>query len=498
MSQRERFEILILGSGAGGKLLAWHMARSGRRTAVVERRWIGGSCPNINCLPSKNEIWSAKVADLVHHAAQFGTMTGPVAIDMAKVRQRKRAMVDAEIAGHLRNYETSGAELIMGAGRFVAPKTLEVRLNDGGTRVLAGDRVFLNVGTYATIPSVPGLAAARPLTNIEALELDYLPPHLIVLGGGYVGLEFAQAYRRFGSRVTVIQHGPQLMAREDPDVADEVQRILSDEGIQVLVAADTLHVHGRSGEEVRLVVRTTSGEQNIEGSDILVAAGRTPNTAGIGLEEAGVALDDRGYIRVNERLETSASQVWAIGECAGSPQFTHVSYDDFRIIKDNLEGAKRSTRDRLVPYCMFTDPPLARVGLTEGEARHQGVTTRVAKLPTSAVLRTQTTDEKQGFMKALVGGSDDRILGFAMIGADAGEVIAAVQTAMLADLPYPKLRDAILAHPTMAEGLGPLFSNVPPRSVQQVTPKSALLRPDACFQRDPMLLEEDINGKPRP
>jgi pyruvate/2-oxoglutarate dehydrogenase complex dihydrolipoamide dehydrogenase (E3) component len=269
MSQRERFEILILGSGAGGKLLAWHMGRSGRRTAVVERRWIGGSCPNINCLPSKNEIWGAKVADLVHHAAQFGTMTGPVAIDMAK--ERKRAMVDAEIAGHLRNYETSGAELIMGAGRFVAPKTLEVRLNDGGTR-----------GTHATIPSVPGLAAARPLTNIEALELDHLPPHLIVLGGGYVGLEFAQAYRRFGSRVTVIQHGPQLMAQEDLDVADEVQRILSDEGIQVLVAADTLHVHGRSGEEVRLVVRTTSGEQNIEGSDILVAAGvhLTPPVSG--------------------------------------------------------------------------------------------------------------------------------------------------------------------------------------------------------------------------
>jgi pyruvate/2-oxoglutarate dehydrogenase complex dihydrolipoamide dehydrogenase (E3) component len=475
MSQREQFEILILGSGAGGKLLAWHMARTGRRTAVVERRWIGGSCPNVNCLPSKNEIWSAKVADLVRRAAQFGTTTGSVAIDMAKVRQRKRAMVEAEIAAHLRNYETSGAELIMGAGRFVAPKTLEVRLNDGGTRVLTGDRVFLNVGTHATIPNVPGLATARPLTNIEALELDYLPPHLIVLGGGYVGLEFAQAYRRFGSRVTVIQHEAQLMAREDPDVANEVQRILSGEAIQVLVAADTLHVHGRSGEEVRLAVRTTSGEQSIEGSDILVAAGRTPNTAGIGLEEAGVALDSRGYIRVNELLETSASQVWAIGECAGSPQFTHVSYDDFRIIRDNLAGAKRSTRNRLVPYCMFTDPPLARVGLTEGEARYQGVTTRVAKLPTSAVLRTQTTDEKQGFMKALVGGSDDRILGFAMIGADAGEVIAAVQTAMLADLPYPKLRDAILAHPTMAEGLGPLFSNVPPRSVQQVAPKSALL-----------------------
>jgi pyruvate/2-oxoglutarate dehydrogenase complex dihydrolipoamide dehydrogenase (E3) component len=477
MSQPERFEILILGSGAGGKLLAWHMARSGQKTAVVERRYIGGSCPNINCLPSKNEIWSAKVAHLVRHAAEYGTVTGAVATDMAVVRQRKRDMVDRQIAAHLQNYKSSVAELILGEGRFVAPKTLEVRLNDGGTRVLTGEKVFLNVGTHAAIPNVPGLEAARPLTNIEALELDYLPSHLIVLGGGYVGLEFAQAYRRFGSRVTVIQHGPQLMEREDRDVADEVQRILSDEGIQVLVAAETLQVRGRAGKEVSLVVRTTSGEQNIEGSDILVAAGRIPNTAGIGLDEAGVELDGRGYIRVNERLETSASEVWAIGECAGSPQFTHVSADDFQIIKHNLDGGKRSTRDRLIPYCMFTDPPLARVGLTEAEAQRKGITVRVAKLPTSAVLWTQTSDEKQGFMKALVGGSDDRILGFTMIGAEAGEVMAAVQTAMLADLPYPRLRDAILAHPTMAEGLGSLFSNVPPMSVQQLTPKSSLLTP---------------------
>jgi len=472
MPQPERFEVLILGSGAGGKLLAWHLARSGRRTAVVERRWIGGSCPNIACLPSKNEIWSAKVAHLARHAAQFGTVAGPVAIDMAKVRQRKRDMVDGLVAIHLQNYETSGAELIMGAGRFVAPKTLEIRLNDGGTRMLAGDQVFLNVGTHAAIPSIPGLEAARPLTNVEALELDYLPPHLIVLGGGYVGLELAQAYRRFGSRVTIVEHGPQLMGREDSDVADEMQRILSDEGIQVLVAAELLHVRGRSGDEVTLAVRTTSGEQTIQGSDILVAAGRIPNTAEIGLEEAGVALDGRGYIRVNERLETTASEVWAIGECAGSPQFTHVSEDDFRIIRDNLAGGQRSTRDRLIPYCMFTDPPLAHVGLSEGEARRQGVSVRVARLPTSAVLRTQTSDERRGFMKALVGGSDDRILGFTMIGAEAGEVMAAVQTAMLADLPYARLRDAILAHPTMAEGLGALFSNVPPRSVQNRKAKS--------------------------
>ena len=253
------------------------------------------------------------------------------------------------------------------------------------------------------------------------------------------------------------------MGREDPDVADEMQRILGDEGIQILLAAETLNVNGRSGEEVSLTVRTASGEQKIAGSDILVAAGRIPNTAGIGLEEAGVELDGRGYIRVNERLETTAPNVWAIGECAGSPQFTHVSDDDFRIIRDNLAGGKRSTRDRLVPYCMFTDPPLAHVGLSESEAQRQGISVRVARLPMKAVRRTATTDETQGFMKVLVGGSDDRILGFTMIGAEAGEVMTVVQTAMLADLPYPRLRDAVIAHPTMAEGLGPLFSNLPAR-----------------------------------
>ena len=477
MPQPEQFENVILGSGQGGKLLAWHLAEAGRRTAVVERQWIGGSCPNVNCMPSKNEIWSAKVAHLVRHGAQFGAMTGPVLIDMAVVRQRKRDMVEAQIAQHVQRYRTSGAELIMGSGRFVAPKTLEVRLNDGGTRVLAAGQMFINVGTRALVPNIPGLEAAGPLTNIEALELDYLPPHLIVLGGGYVGLELAQAYHRFGSHVTVIEQGAQLMAREDPDVSAEIQRILGDEGIVFVVAAEVLRVEGRSGDDVRFMVRTPSGEQAIEGSDILVAAGRTPNTAGIGLEQAGVELDTRGYIRVNERLETSAPEVWAIGECAGSPQFTHVSIDDFRIIRDNLAGGTRSTRDRLVPYCMFTDPPLAHVGLSEGDARRLGLPARVARLPMSAVLRAQTIDETRGFMKVLVGASDDRILGFTMVGPEAGEVLAVVQTAMLADLPYSALRDAILAHPTMAEGLDPLLSNVPPRSLRRVTPRGALLAP---------------------
>jgi pyruvate/2-oxoglutarate dehydrogenase complex dihydrolipoamide dehydrogenase (E3) component len=457
----EQVDVLVLGSGQGGKVLAWHMAQAGRRTAVIERRWIGGSCPNIACMPSKNEIWSAKIAHLAHHAAQFGTLAGPVETDMAAVLQRKRDMVSREVELHLQNYHASGAELIMGSGRLIAPKTIEVRLNDGGTRVLAGEQLFLNVGTHPAVPEIAGLKEARPLTHIEALELDYLPAHIILIGGGYVGLEMAQAYRRFGSRVTVIEPASRIMIREDPDVGDELQRILTSEGIRFVVGAEISHVRGRSGEEVAVAVRTAAGKRSIEGSDIMVATGRIPNTAGIGLDVAGVELDDRGYIRVNERLETSAPAVWAIGECAGSPQFTHVSVDDFRIIRDNLAGGSRSTHDRLVPYCMFTDPPLARVGLSETEARAQAIAVRVARLPMSAVLRTEATDEKQGFMQALVG-ADDLILGFTMIGAEAGEVMAAVQTAMLAKLPYPRLREAVIAHLTMAEGLGFLFSNVPP------------------------------------
>jgi pyruvate/2-oxoglutarate dehydrogenase complex dihydrolipoamide dehydrogenase (E3) component len=263
------------------------------------------------------------------------------------------------------------------------------------------------------------------------------------------------------------------MGREDLDVAQELQRILSDEGIEIVAGAELLQVRGRSGEKVSLVVRTRSGERTMEGSDILVSAGRIPNTGGIGLKEAGIELDDRGYVRVNERLETSAPDVWAIGECAGSPQFTHISEDDFRIIRDNLAGDARSTRDRIVPYCMFTDPPLARVGLSEAEAEHRGIAARVVKMPMNSVLRAQATDERQGFMKALIAGNDDRILGFAMIGAEAGEVLAAVQTAMLAGLSYSRLADAAFAHPTMAEGLSPLFSQVPPRPIQRIRSKTA-------------------------
>jgi pyruvate/2-oxoglutarate dehydrogenase complex dihydrolipoamide dehydrogenase (E3) component len=460
MPEPERYDVVVIGSGEGGKYLAWHMAQAGQRTAVVERRWIGGSCPNINCLPSKNEISSAGVANIVARAGEFGVTTGSVSVDMAKVLQRKRDMVDGLIALHLERYEASGAELIMGHARVVAPKTVEVVLNNGETRRLITGKLFFNLGTHASIPLVPGLVEAKPLTNIEALELGWLPGRLIVLGGGYVGLELAQAYRRFGSRVTIIDHGPRLAGREDPDVSEEVRSILDAEGVEVLLSTDVERVDGRSGEHLRVGVRTPDGHRTLEGTDLLVAAGRTPNTQGVGLEEAGIELTDRGYIRVNERLETTAPDTWAMGECAGSPQFTHISFDDYRVIRDNLSGGHRTTEGRLVPYCMFIDPPLARVGMSEGEARDSGVQVRVAKLPTRAVLRTRTTSENAGFMKALVG-NDDRIVGFAMIGPDAGEVMAVVQIAMMAHLPYTTVRDAILTHPTMAEGLNALFSNVP-------------------------------------
>jgi pyruvate/2-oxoglutarate dehydrogenase complex dihydrolipoamide dehydrogenase (E3) component len=460
MSLPENFDVVILGSGQGGKLLAWHLGHAGKKVAVVERRWVGGSCPAVACLPSKNELWSARVAHLVQNSAQFGTLTEGVKTDMRKVRSRKQDMIDREIDFHLAAYKRSGAELIMGSGRFVGLKTIEVALNGGGTRLLAGKEVVINVGTHAAIPDIPGLEAAGAMTHIEALELDYLPSHLIVFGGGYIGIEMAQAYRRFGSRVTIIEPGGQLMSREDPDVAEEMLHIIKGEGIEVLLNAHAANVQGVSGDAVTLTVRTAAGEQKIEGSDILLAVGRIANTVDIGLEQTGVDRDARGFVRVNERLETACPGVWAIGECAGSPQFTHVSVDDFRIVRDNMDGGSRRTDDRLVPYVMFTDPPLARVGISEAEAQRNGIPVRVAKLPMSSVLRTAATDETQGFMKVVVSADDDRILGFSMLGSEAGEVMATVQTAMLAELPYTKLRDAVIAHLTIAEGLGPLLGSV--------------------------------------
>jgi pyruvate/2-oxoglutarate dehydrogenase complex dihydrolipoamide dehydrogenase (E3) component len=459
-SATEQYDVVVTGSGEAGKYLAWTLSKEGHRTALVERKMVGGSCPNVACLPSKNIIHSAKVASLGTRADAFGIRAGAVTIDMPGVQQRKRSMVEDLIKVHLARYEASGVELIMGLARFVAPKTVAIDLRDGGTRTLAAERIVLSVGTRATIPDVPGLIDARPMTHVEALDLDRVPEHLIVLGGGYVGLELAQAARRLGSQVTVVERGSQLAGREDRDVAAALLELFEDENIHVILTGLVDRVEGRSGDRVRLHVQTPKGAEVIEGTDLLVAAGRTPNTDGIGLDVTGVKLDARGYVIVSERLETSAPNVWAVGDCAGSPQFTHVAFDDFRVVRDTLNGGSRTTRGRLVPFCMFTDPELARVGLSESEAEASGVNYRLATLPMSAVLRTRTLSEPRGFMKMLIAKESDRILGFTAFGAEASELMATVQTAMLGELPFTVLRDALFTHPTAAEGLTVLLANV--------------------------------------
>ena len=460
MPETERYEALIIGSGEAGKYMAWTLAKAGHHTAVIERKLVGGSCPNIACLPSKNIIRSAKVASFAHRAQEFGLEIGSPTTNMASVQRRKRKMVADLIQVHLDRYKASGAELIMGAARFTAPRTVEVSLNAGGSKTIAGERVFLNVGTRATIPDVPGLAATQPMTHVEVLDLDRLPEHLIVMGGGFVALELAQAMRRFGSRVTVIEKNRQLVSKEDSDVGAALLDLFRDEGIEVLLDTEVSKVEGRSGQQVRVRVRDAKGERVIEGSDLLVATGRTANTRGLDLDQAGVELDERGYIKVNHRLETTAPNVWAMGDCAGSPHFTHVAFDDFRIVRDNLNGGNRTTEGRLIPFCLFTDPELARVGLNESEANSRGIAYRVANMPMAAILRTRTLSEPRGFVKMLIDAHSDRILGFTVFGVEASELLAAVQTAMLGDLPYTALRDAIFTHPTMSEGLTVLLASV--------------------------------------
>ncbi|MFY9801894.1 MAG: FAD-dependent oxidoreductase [Candidatus Acidiferrales bacterium] len=467
MSEVERYEVLVIGSGESGKHIGWFMAKAGHRTAVIERKVVGGSCPNVACLPSKNIIQSAKVKSFAMRAAEFGLNLDSFSTNMPGVQRRKRTMVEAGIQEHLHLFKTSGAELIMGSARFVAPSTVEVSLNSGGTRVISGDRVFLNLGSRAMMPDVPGLAAAQPMTHIEALNLERVPEHLVVLGGGYVGLELSQAMRRFGAQVTVIEPGTQLASMEDPDVGDAIRELFHDEGIAVLLGATLQRVEGRSGEQIRLHVKDATGERVITATDLLVAVGRVANTESIGLDQAGIEIGPRGYIKVNERLETTAPNVWALGDCAGSPHFTHVAYDDFRVVRDNLQGGNRTTAGRLIPYCMFTDPELARVGLNESQAKSRGIEYRVVKMPMAIVFRAITLGETRGFLKLLLEKESDRILGLTAFGVEASEPMATVQIAMLAKLPYTALRDAIFTHPTAAEGLTRLLAGAPPKAAHQ-------------------------------
>jgi pyruvate/2-oxoglutarate dehydrogenase complex dihydrolipoamide dehydrogenase (E3) component len=461
-TQPEEFDVVILGGGTGSTIAAWTFAGEGKRVAVVDRKYIGGSCPNIACLPSKNIIHTAKVASYVRQSKEFGITLDGFTIEMAGVRERKRKMVTGLNEMYLENYKNTGALLILGGtGRFVAPKTVQVTLPDGSTRKLRGTNVIVSTGTRARIEPIPGLAGAQPLTHIEVLELDVVPEHLVVIGGGYVGVELAQAMRRFGSRVTLLERNKRLMSREDEDVCEALRSLLEDEGIDILLDVRVERVTAALGESVSVAVEQSGVKKTLQGSHLLVASGRIPNTEELGLDLAGIVLTDRGYIKVNERLQTTAPGVWAIGEVAGSPQFTHISIDDFRVVHANLTGENRVTTGRQVPYCLFTDPELARIGLSETEARAQGIPYRMFKMTMEANLRARTLSETRGFVKALVEADNDRILGFTAFGVGAGEVMAAVQVAMIAGLPYTALRDAVLTHPTLVEGLIPLFSSLP-------------------------------------
>ena len=457
--ETEEYDVVILGGGTGSTIAAWTLANQGRRVAVIDRKYVGGSCPNIACLPSKNIIHSAKVASYFRRSEEFGIAKEGFRVNMSAVRGRKRAMVSSLNDLYLDIYKKSGAEFILASGRFIGPRTLQATLPGGKSRQLRGANVIISTGTRAALDPIPGLAEAQPLTHIEALELDEIPEHLVVIGGGYVGLELSQAMRRFGSEVTVIERNGQLVHREDEDVTEALSGLFNDEGIDILLNAQIQRISGKSGQSVKIVLEQNGVEKTLEGSHVLVAAGRNPNTEGLGLELADVELTDRGYIKVNERLETTAPGVWAIGEVAGSPQFTHVSIDDFRVVRDNLAGGNHVTTGRQVPFCLFTDPEFARVGLNENQARSQGIAYRLFKIPMEGVLRARTLSETRGFLKALVEINGDRILGFTAFGVGAGEIMSSVQIAMIAGVPYTALRETILTHPTLVEGLGALFSS---------------------------------------
>jgi len=456
----ERFDAIIVGSGQAGTPLARALAGAGKKTAIIESKHVGGTCVNEGCTPTKAMVASGRVAYLARRGADYGVHTGSISIDLTKVRARKRDVVESFRSGNEKSLQTTeNNDLIYGFADFTGPKTLHVALRDGGSRTLQADWVFLNTGLRAAIPSIPGILDIPFLTNESIMELGTVPDHLLIIGGGYVGLEFGQMFRRFGSQATIIHTGHQLLDHEDPDIADEVQKILTEDGIEVLLGAHTLAAgSAQNGKDVQLTVRVGSETRTITGSRILVAAGRTPNTTALNLPATGVEVDSHGYIKVNEYLETNVPGIYAIGDVKGGPAFTHISYDDYRIIKANLvDGQRRSIKDRILPYTVFIDPQLGRIGLTETEARNQGLKVRVAKMPMTHVARAIETAETRGFMKIVVDPASGQILGAAVLGIEGGEIATIVQIAMEGKLKYTALRDGIFSHPTLAESLNNVF-----------------------------------------
>jgi pyruvate/2-oxoglutarate dehydrogenase complex dihydrolipoamide dehydrogenase (E3) component len=459
MNSSQRYDAIIIGSGQAGTPLSKALAESGMHTALIERTHVGGTCINEGCTPTKTMVASGRVAYLARRAADYGVRTGPIKVDLRKVRERTRNIVSSFRNGSRANLEkTRNLDLIFGDARFTGAKTVEVLTKGGVRRLLTAKHIFINAGTRASRPDFDGLDDVRTLDNVSIMELDMVPDHLLVLGGGYIGLEFAQLFRRFGSRVTIIQAAGQLLTDEDSDIAKEVAKILQEDGINILLKAKATRVR-KAGRKLRLEVHQKGHSSRLVGSHLLVATGRVPNSDTLNLAAAGIRQDDRGFIQVNDRLKTSVNGVYALGDIKGGPAFTHISYDDFRIIRGNLiEKRNLSIRNRQIPYTIFIDPQLGRIGLTEREARAQKRKVRIARLPMTAVARALETDETRGFMKAVVDARTNRILGAAILGIEGGEVMSVIEAAMIGKLPYTALRDGVFAHPTLAESLNNLFT----------------------------------------
>lgn len=454
------YDAVVIGAGQAGGPLASAFARAGRKTAIIERADIGGTCINTGCTPTKTMIASARVAYLTRRGSDYGVETGGIGIDLQRVRQRKRDVVDSfRTSSEKRLTDTPGLDVIRGHATFSGPKTLSIAVHDSEPRSITADQIVINTGARPAVPTIDGIANIPFLTSTTIMELAEVPNHLIVLGGGVVGLEFGQMFRRFGSRVTIVQRGDHLLGREDDDIADAVADLLRDDDIELLLNTSAKRVK-LDADRIVLTVESNGKEHTITGSHLLAAAGRTPNTDDLGLDAAGIETDQRGSIPVDEHLQTNQPDIYAVGDVNGGPAFTHISYDDYRILKTNLiDGGNATTTGRLVPYTVFIDPQLGRVGLTESEAKHQGRSIRVATMPMSNVARALEVDEPRGLMKAIVDADTNHILGCAILGLEGGELMSMIQIAMLGNLPYTALRDGIFAHPTLAESLNNLFSS---------------------------------------
>ncbi|RLL82382.1 mercuric reductase [Mesotoga sp. BH458_6_3_2_1] len=456
---RRKFDAIVIGSGQGGTPLSLSLAEAGWKVALIERKAVGGTCVNEGCTPTKTMIASARIAHLVRRAGDFGVHAGEFSLDLERVVQRKREVVESFREGSKKRIlDSPNLSLIEGSARFVRERQLEVTLLNGRTEFLEADTIVINTGTRPARPEIKGLDNVVAHDSTSIMELDELPEHLIIVGGGYVGLEFGQMFRRFGSKVTIIQRDKQLLSREDEDIAGMILEIMRDEGIEVLLDTEPLEVDSVGGNKISLTLQSSEKEKTVAGSHLLLAAGRLPNTPDLDLEKTGIEIDGRGFIRVNSKLETTSKGVYAIGDVKGGPAFTHISYDDFRILKQNLlNGGSSTIEERFVPYVVFIDPQLGRIGLSEKEASSQGRGFRVAKLPFDRVARAIETDETRGMMKALVDSETDQIIGAAILGVEGGEIMSAIQIAMMGGLPYTLLREGVFAHPTLVESLNNLF-----------------------------------------